>query len=64
MLSLDLVQEASEFLEDRIRRTPVELSPVLSEHLGVPVWLKLENLQITGSFKVRGALFMLSNLYG
>jgi len=64
MLSLDLVHEASEFLEDRIRRTPVELSPGLSKHLGVPVWLKLENLQITGSFKVRGALFMLSHLYG
>ena len=30
-------------------------SPALSEHLGVPVGLKAENLQTTGSFKLRGA---------
>jgi threonine dehydratase len=42
-------------LRSRIRRTPVEYCPELSHRLGVPVWLKLEFLQITGSFKVRGA---------
>ena len=30
--------------------------------LGVPVWLKLESLQLTGSFKIRGALFAISKL--
>jgi threonine dehydratase len=61
-LSLKSVEKAFAFLEDRIRRTPVEESPDLSRRLGVPVWLKLESLQITGSFKVRGALFRLSQL--
>lgn len=57
-----LIREAVEFLEGRVRRTPLELSPALTERLGVPVWLKLECLQVTGSFKVRGALFRLSRL--
>ena len=50
-LSLGLIEEARAFLADKIRRTPVEKSPALTEKLGVPVWLKLESLQLTGSFK-------------
>jgi threonine dehydratase len=61
-LSMDLIREAAEFLSGRIRRTPVEPSPGLSQRLGVPVWLKLESLQVTGSFKVRGAFFRMSKL--
>jgi threonine dehydratase len=57
-----LVLEARRVLEGRIRRTPVEPSPELSERSGVPVFLKLENLQLTGSFKIRGAFFVLSRL--
>jgi len=38
-----------------IRRTPLEHSPILSELFGCDVWLKLENRQLTGSFKLRGA---------
>lgn len=38
-----------------VRRTPLVLSQVLSERTGVSVYLKLENLQETGSFKLRGA---------
>ncbi len=52
--------EAAAFLNNRIRRTPVELSPKLSERMGVPIWLKLEFLQITGSFKIRGAWWRLN----
>ncbi len=63
-LSLELIDEARAFLEGRIRRTPVEPSPGLSERVGVPVWLKLESLQVTGSFKVRGAFFRMSKLTG
>jgi threonine dehydratase len=37
------------------RRTPLVESPLLSERVGAPVHLKLENLQVTGSFKIRGA---------
>ena len=61
-LNLRLIDEAATFLAPRIRRTPLEESGVLSDLLGVPVFLKLEFLQITGSFKVRGALFRLSQL--
>lgn len=61
-LSLELIEEAREYLRGRVRRTPVEFSPELSERLGAPVWLKLEAIQLTGSFKVRGSLFRLSRL--
>ena len=61
-LNLDLINEAADFLAPRIRRTPLEESRFLSRLLGVPVFLKLEFLQLTGSFKVRGALFRLSKL--
>src|SRR5258708_248583 len=61
-LTLDLIEEATRFLRGRVLHTPLEPSPELSQLLGVPVWLKLECLQTTGSFKLRGALFRLSRL--
>lgn len=61
-LEFGLIDEAARFLESRVRKTPLEPSPGLSERIGVPTWLKLENLQLTGSFKLRGALFALSRL--
>jgi threonine dehydratase len=61
-VSIDLIRQASSFLQGRILRTPVEYSPALSQLLGVEVWFKLENLQITGSFKLRGALFAMHML--
>ena len=45
-----------------IRETPLEHSPLFSEQTGASVWLKLENLQITGSFKLRGAFNKLLSL--
>jgi threonine dehydratase len=61
-IALEQIESAAEFLKGRIRRTPVEHSAALSEILGAPVWLKLESLQLTGSFKIRGAFFRLSKL--
>ena len=61
-LDLKLIDEAAAFLAPRIRSTPLEESPYLSGLLGTPVFLKLEFLQITGSFKLRGAMFRLSKL--
>src|SRR5258708_7967420 len=61
-LTLGRIAAAANFLSGRIRRTPVEPSPVLSAKLGVPVWLKLESSQLTGSFKIRGAFFRLSRV--
>ena len=48
-LDMPLVLEARRALANRIRRTPVERSAELSDVAGVPVFLKLENLQLTGS---------------
>lgn len=59
---MSLVREADRFLAGKLRQTPLEPSRVLSELCGVEVRLKLENLQETGSFKVRGAYFALSRL--
>ena len=62
MLTAELISEAGAFLKGRIRRTPVEYSAGLSRILQTPVWLKLESMQLTGSFKIRGAFFRLSKL--
>ena len=43
-------------IKNHIRRTPVQFSHYLSNITGSDVYLKLENYQITGSFKPRGAL--------
>jgi len=61
-LTVDLIDEASESLVGYIRKTPLEYSPVLSEKYKTPVYLKLEFLQTTGSFKLRGAFFKLLRL--
>jgi threonine dehydratase len=45
-----------------IRVTPLEYSPVLSRDTGCEVFLKLENTQVTGSFKARGAFNKLLSL--
>ncbi len=45
-----------------IRETPLDYAPVISATTGVSVFLKLENTQYTGSFKVRGALNALLSL--
>lgn len=50
------VAEAEERIRSHIRITPLEASPRFAELGGAPCWVKLENLQRTGSFKVRGAL--------
>ncbi|WP_100813701.1 threonine ammonia-lyase [Microbacterium lacus] len=55
-------EDAAEGLRGVVSHTPLEYSQHLSEVLGVPVHLKLENLQRTGSFKIRGAVYRLSRL--
>ncbi|MCR2812167.1 threonine ammonia-lyase [Microbacterium sp. zg.Y1090] len=55
-------EDAAEALRGVIVRTPMEDSEHLSDLLGAPVHLKLENLQRTGSFKIRGATYRLSRL--
>ncbi|MDH3272212.1 MAG: pyridoxal-phosphate dependent enzyme [Gemmatimonadota bacterium] len=61
-MSLDRLQEARVRIENAIHRTPLLQSVTLTELVGAPVHLKCENLQKTGSFKVRGALHRLLQL--
>ncbi len=61
MLPYNLILEADDRLRKRVRRTELIHSHHFSEKLGVPLYFKCENLQRTGSFKIRGALnFMTS----
>lgn len=60
MLTLDKIYKASHVLKQVIRKTDLIYAPKLSKNCDV--YLKTENLQVTGSFKVRGASFMMSQL--
>ncbi len=60
MLSLDRVYKASTVLKEIIRETDLIAAPKL--HQGCNVYLKTENLQVTGSFKIRGSYFKISQL--
>ena len=56
------VLSAAERIRGHVRCTPFEYSRSLSELTEAKVWLKLENQQYTGSFKVRGAMNKLLSL--
>ena len=56
------VEQAREEIRDVAIETPMEQSRWLSALVGGPVWLKCENLQRTGSFKIRGAYLRISRL--
>ncbi len=62
LVSLETIRAARELLAGVIRRTPVEHSRVLHDRYGGPVHLKCENLQRTGSFKIRGAYLRIHGL--
>lgn len=55
LVSVAQIRAAAALLEPVIRTTPMVASRVLTERVGVGVHLKCENLQRTGSFKIRGA---------
>jgi len=55
MIRLNDIYAARKRVSRWARRTPMEHSPGLSDLCGGDVWLKLENQQVTGSFKIRGA---------
>lgn len=61
-VGLDEIERARSAIAATIRATPMNLSPFLSDMLGVPVHLKLEHTQVTGSFKVRGATNAIASL--
>lgn len=57
MISLEAIMQAAAVITPHIIRTPMVFSPTISNLYGGAIHLKLENLQRTGSFKVRGATY-------
>jgi threonine dehydratase len=62
MIGLADVKAARAVIEGQVVRTPLLFSEALSEQVGRPLYLKLENLQKTGSFKPRGVLTKIAAL--
>ena len=60
MVALDKIYHAAFVLKQVARRTDLIYSPHLSRKCSV--YLKTENLQLTGSFKLRGAYYKISQL--
>jgi threonine dehydratase len=56
------IERAAKTIADHVRDTPLLPARELSKRVGAPVWLKAENLQRTGSFKVRGAINKVASL--
>ena len=61
-LSIETIRDAQERISKYIRRTPLIHSEFLSKLCDGSVYFKLENQQITNSFKIRGALYRMSQL--
>jgi threonine dehydratase len=61
-ITVEDVERAAERLRGRVRETPVLPAGELSRRVGGKICLKAENLQLTGSFKIRGAVNKLATL--
>ena len=59
MIPLKKIQQAAACIKEHVIDTPLLYSPDLSQMFGGEIYLKLENLQRTGSFKIRGATYKL-----
>ncbi len=62
MLNLEKIYEAKKRIEGVVVETPLAYAPYLSEISGSNVFLKKENLQVTGAFKIRGAYNKIASL--
>lgn len=62
MITFDKIKDAQKNLEGVAQITPMTKAPILSETFGSEIYLKKENLQLTGSFKLRGAYNRIANL--
>src|SRR5438132_81841 len=61
-VSVDDIRAAQDLLSGVVRPTPLEFSRALADRVGTDVYLKCENLQRAGSFKIRGAYTRMSRL--
>jgi threonine dehydratase len=62
LVSVDDIEAARELLSGVVRRTPLEPCRPLTGRLSGPAWLKCENVQRAGSYKVRGAYVRIARL--
>ena len=62
MLLFEDIVRAEKIVSKHTVTTPVVQSQALTKAIGTRIYLKLENQQITGSFKIRGAINAISNL--
>ena len=62
MLTLDAFEEASQKVKEVTQETKLVESPYFSAQCGNRVWLKPENMQRTGAYKVRGAYYKISTM--
>lgn len=62
MITLNNIKEAKRNLENIAVNTPLAKAPILSKELNAEIFLKKENLQLTGSFKLRGAFNKVATL--
>jgi threonine dehydratase len=61
-VDIGAIERAQMTIANKVLSTPAQLSACLSDRFGVPVHLKLEHTQITGSFKLRGATNAVASL--
>jgi len=62
LLTLEKIEQAHQRIKDVVVHTPFSYAPFLSGESGVEVFLKKENLQMTGAFKLRGAFNKIASL--
>ena len=62
MLTLEKFEEASEKVKEVAKQTKLVYSEYLSAQTGNKVYLKPENMQLTGAYKLRGAYYKISTL--
>lgn len=62
MISLNKIIQAKRNIDGFVAKTPFGFAPKLSKIAGADIYLKKENLQITGAYKVRGAFNKIANL--
>lgn len=62
LITLQEILQAKETIQNVAAQTPLAFAPYLSEITGASIYLKKENLQVTGAFKIRGAYNKIASL--
>ncbi len=62
MITLQKIKDAKKQLDGIVNYTPIAYAPILSQQYNAKIYLKKENLQLTGSFKLRGAFNKIATL--